>query len=40
VHVNTLRYRLSRFEELTGRSLQDTDTIVELSCVLYGAPAS
>jgi putative transposase len=34
VHVNTLRYRLSRFEELTGRSLQDTDTIVELALAL------
>ncbi|MGB3697789.1 MAG: helix-turn-helix domain-containing protein [Gordonia sp. (in: high G+C Gram-positive bacteria)] len=35
VHVNTLRYRLARFEELTGRSLESTDTIVELSLVLY-----
>lgn len=34
VHVNTLRYRLSRFEELTGRSLHDTDTIVELALAL------
>lgn len=31
VHVNTLRYRLSRFEQVTGRSLQDTDTLVELA---------
>jgi len=35
VHVNTLRYRLARFEELTGRSLESTDTIVELALVLY-----
>jgi putative transposase len=35
VHVNTLRYRLARFEELTGRSLQATDTLVELAWVLY-----
>lgn len=35
VHVNTLRYRLARFEELTGRSLDSTDTIVELALILY-----
>lgn len=35
VHVNTLRYRLARFEELTGRSLRSTDTLVELSLVLH-----
>ncbi|WP_327640393.1 helix-turn-helix domain-containing protein [Kribbella sp. NBC_00482] len=40
VHVNTLRYRLGRFEELTGRSLQDTDTIVELALALSTEPAS
>lgn len=40
VHVNTLRYRLARFEVLTGRSLRDTDTLVELSWVLYEAPVS
>lgn len=38
VHVNTLRYRLARFEELTGRTLNDTDTIVELALVLYASP--
>lgn len=38
VHVNTLRYRLARFEELTGRSLQATDTIVELAWALYPEP--
>ncbi|MGV9823800.1 PucR family transcriptional regulator [Nocardia xishanensis] len=35
VHVNTLRYRLARFEELTGRSLEDTDTLIELSWALF-----
>ena len=35
VHVNTLRYRLSRFERATGRSLQDTDTIIELAWALH-----
>lgn len=35
IHVNTLRYRLSRFEEITGRSLSDTDTLIELSWALY-----
>lgn len=35
VHVNTLRYRLARFEELTGRSLHETDVLVELSWVLF-----
>ena len=30
VHTNTVRYRLSRFEAVTGRSLRDTDTIVEV----------
>lgn len=34
VHVNTLRYRLRRFEELTGCSLDSTDTIVEVSFAL------
>lgn len=31
VHPNTLRYRLRRFEELTGRSLESTDTVIEAS---------
>lgn len=35
VHVNTLRYRLSRFEQLTGRSLSSRDTVVEMSWVLH-----
>ncbi|WP_165759601.1 PucR family transcriptional regulator [Rathayibacter oskolensis] len=34
VHANTLRYRLRRFEELTGQSLDSTTTIVELSWAL------
>ena len=33
-HVNTVRYRLSRFEELTGRSLAQTDTLIELAWAL------
>ena len=33
-HVNTVRYRLSRFEELTGRDLAQTDTLIELSWAL------
>lgn len=38
VHVNTLRYRLTRFEELTGRTLADSETIVELAWVLHAEP--
>ncbi|MEU8031275.1 helix-turn-helix domain-containing protein [Streptomyces sp. NPDC049099] len=34
VHVNTVRYRLRRFEELTGTSLDAPDTVVELSWAL------
>ncbi|GAA4922765.1 putative transposase [Actinomycetospora succinea] len=34
VHPNTLRYRLRRFEELTGCSLDSTETIVEVSFAL------
>lgn len=34
VHVNTVRYRLGRFEELTGRNLRRTHDIVELWWVL------
>lgn len=30
VHVNTLRYRLERFAELTGADLQDTETSFEV----------
>lgn len=41
VHVNTLRYRLQRFQEITGADLGDLDTLVELSWVLaahHGTP--
>ncbi|WP_460490797.1 helix-turn-helix domain-containing protein, partial [Corynebacterium nasicanis] len=38
VHVNTLRYRLRRFEELTGADLGDTQTVVEVSWVLAAHP--
>jgi putative transposase len=34
VHVNTLRYRLRKFEDLTGTSLASTDVIVELAWAL------
>ncbi|WEO93384.1 helix-turn-helix domain-containing protein [Streptomyces sp. FXJ1.172] len=34
VHVNTVRYRLRRFEELTGTSLDAPDTAVELNWAL------
>ncbi|MEZ0365453.1 PucR family transcriptional regulator [Mycobacterium sp. pUA109] len=30
VHQNTVRYRLARFEELTGASLRDTEVLIEL----------
>lgn len=30
LHVNSVRYRLRRFEEVTGRSLRATDTIAEV----------
>lgn len=30
VHQNTVRYRLARFEELTGRSLRDTEALFEV----------
>lgn len=39
VHVNTLRYRLSRFEELTGRALSNSDTIAELAWALHAGPS-
>lgn len=34
VHVNTLRYRLARFEEMAGCSLEDARTVIELSWAL------
>jgi hypothetical protein len=30
VHVNTVRHRLSRFEDATGRSLRETEALVEV----------
>jgi DNA-binding PucR family transcriptional regulator len=30
VHPNTVRRRLDRFEEATGRSLRETETVVEV----------
>jgi DNA-binding PucR family transcriptional regulator len=30
VHVNTVRHRLGRFEEATGRSLHETEALVEV----------
>jgi hypothetical protein len=38
IHVNTLRYRLRRFSEITGASLSSIDTIVELAWVLEVEP--
>jgi DNA-binding PucR family transcriptional regulator len=29
VHVNTVKYRLARFEELTGATLRDPEVLVE-----------
>ncbi|OBF82631.1 PucR family transcriptional regulator [Mycobacterium sp. 852002-51163_SCH5372311] len=34
VHQNTVRYRLARFEELTGASLRDTEVLTEVWWVL------
>lgn len=34
VHQNTLRYRLARFEEAVGRSLESTETLVGLAWAL------
>lgn len=34
IHVNTLRYRLQRFSELTGADLGDLNTLIELAWVL------
>jgi DNA-binding PucR family transcriptional regulator len=30
VHANTVRYRLSRYLELTGADLEDTETLIEV----------
>lgn len=34
VHPNTVRYRLRRVEELTGRSLSDPHTVADLGAAL------
>lgn len=44
VHPNTMRYRLQKFEEITGASLEHFETLVEIAWVLAatrhgGAPA-
>lgn len=38
VHENTLRYRLQKFEQLTGTRLDATNTIVELCWAFEGCP--
>ncbi len=38
VHENTLRYRLQKFEQLTGTRLDATETLVELCWVFEGCP--
>ena len=37
-HPNTLRYRLRRFTEITGRSLEETEVLLELLWVLDATP--
>ncbi|MBE2319555.1 helix-turn-helix domain-containing protein [Solirubrobacter sp. CPCC 204708] len=37
VHVNTVRHRLGRFEQATGRSLRETETLVEVWWALQRA---
>ncbi|MFS0718605.1 helix-turn-helix domain-containing protein [Arthrobacter sp. 1P04PC] len=39
VHENTLRYRLQKFEQLTGARLESTDTLVELSWAFEACPS-
>lgn len=39
VHVNTLRYRLGRFEEITGADLRDPEQLIEVSWALASEPA-
>lgn len=38
VHVNTLRYRLRRFQELTGADLHDPEDLIEVSWALAAEP--
>lgn len=35
MHVNTVRYRLERFESMTGCSLKDMRTLAEVWCILH-----
>jgi len=30
VHVNTVRHRLGRFDEITGRSMRGVETLIEV----------
>ena len=39
IHQNTLRYRIARFEELTGTSLRDTNVALEVWWALQAAAA-
>ncbi|MGO1259800.1 MAG: helix-turn-helix domain-containing protein [Brachybacterium sp.] len=38
VHVNTLRYRLKRFQELTGADLHEPEHLIEVSWALAAEP--
>ncbi len=40
IHANTLRYRLGRYEELTGADLSDTEEIVSIWLALSRQLAS
>ncbi len=40
VHVNTLRYRLKRFQELTGADLHDPEHLIEVSWALTADSAA
>ncbi|NNH69923.1 helix-turn-helix domain-containing protein [Nocardia uniformis] len=40
LHPNSLRYRLRRIEELTGRSLNNPHTVLELGVALRALSAS
>lgn len=38
IHANTVRYRRRRVEELTGRSLDDPQAILDLGAALQALP--
>jgi DNA-binding PucR family transcriptional regulator len=40
LHPNTIRYRLDRIAELTGRDPRQVEDLIELLCVLRLAPRS